>query len=58
MVWLFIKDIPKTSWLIPRFHLRVHITPIRKANMKIQVSAYAGKDVEKEHSFTDGGITN
>jgi hypothetical protein len=42
----------KTTW-------RFHLTPIRMANIKISVTADAGKDVEKEeYSSIVGGITN
>jgi hypothetical protein len=37
--------------------LRFHLTPVRIAKIKIQVTADAGKDVEKkEHSSFAGGI--
>jgi hypothetical protein len=37
--------------------LRFHLTPVRMAKSKIQVTAGAGKDVEKEqHSSIAGGI--
>ena len=39
--------------------LRFHLTLVRMAQSKIQVTADAGKDVEKEeHSSIAGGITN
>ena len=39
--------------------LRFHLTPVRMAKIKIQVTADAGMDVEKEeHSSTDGRIAN
>ena len=39
--------------------LRFHFTPIRMAKIKIQVTADAGKDVEKEeHSSIVGGIAS
>jgi hypothetical protein len=39
----------------PRFHL----TPVRMARIKIQVTADAGEDVEKEeHSSIAGGIAS
>ena len=37
--------------------LRLHLTPVRMAKIKIQVTADAGVDVEKEeHSSIVGGI--
>jgi hypothetical protein len=37
--------------------LRFHLTPVRMAKIKIQVTADAGEDVEKEeHSSIVGGI--
>ena len=37
--------------------LRLHFTPVRMAKIKIQVTADAGEDVEKEeHSSIVGGI--
>ena len=37
--------------------LRFYLTPVRMAKTKIQVTADAGVDVEKEeHSFIVGGI--
>jgi hypothetical protein len=37
--------------------LKFHLTPVRMARPKIQVTADAGKDVEKEeHSPKAGGI--
>ena len=37
--------------------LRFHLTPVRMAKIKTQVTADAGEDVEKEeHSSTVGGI--
>jgi hypothetical protein len=39
--------------------LRFHLTPVRIAKIKPQVTADAGKDVEKkEHSSIAGGITS
>jgi hypothetical protein len=39
--------------------LRLHLTPVRMAKIKLQVTADAGKDVEKEeHSFIVGGISS
>jgi hypothetical protein len=39
--------------------LRFHLTPIRMAKIKTQVTADAGEDVEKEeHSSTVGGIAS
>jgi hypothetical protein len=39
--------------------LRFYLTPVRMAKIKIQVTADAGKDVEKEeHSSIDGGIVS
>ena len=39
--------------------LRFHITPVRMANIKTQVTADAGEDVEKEeHSSIAGGIAS
>jgi hypothetical protein len=36
--------------------LRFHLTPVRMAKIKSQVTAGTGEDVEKEeHSFTVGG---
>jgi hypothetical protein len=37
--------------------LRLHLTPVRMAKIKTQVTADVGEDVEKgEHSSTSGGI--
>jgi hypothetical protein len=39
--------------------LRFHLTPVRMAKIKIQVTADTGKNVEKEeHSSIVGGIAN
>ena len=39
--------------------LRFHLTPVRMAKIKIQVTADAGEDVEKEeHSSIVGGIAS
>jgi hypothetical protein len=39
--------------------LRFHLTPVRMAKIKIQVTADADKDVEKEeHSSIAGGIAS
>ena len=39
--------------------LRFHLTPVRMAKIKIQVTADAGEDVEKEeHSSIAGGIAS
>jgi hypothetical protein len=39
--------------------LRFHLTPVRMAKIKFQVSEDAGEDVEKEeHSFISGGIAS
>jgi hypothetical protein len=39
--------------------LRSHLTPVRMARSKIQVTADAGEDVEKEeHSSITGGIAS
>jgi hypothetical protein len=39
--------------------LRFHLTPIRMAKSKPQVTTHVGEDVEKEkHSSIDGGIAN
>ena len=39
--------------------LRFHLTPVRMAKIKIQVTEDAGKDVEKEeHSSIVGGIAS
>jgi hypothetical protein len=39
--------------------LRFHLTPVRMAKIKIQVTADTGKDVEKEeHSSIAGGIAS
>jgi hypothetical protein len=39
--------------------LRFHFTPVRMAKIKTQVTADAGKDVEKEeHSSIVGGIAS
>ena len=39
--------------------MRFHLTPVRKAKIKIPVTADAGKDVEKEkHSSIVGGIAS
>jgi hypothetical protein len=39
--------------------LRFHLTPVRVAKIRAQVTADAGKDVEKEvHFSTAGGIAN
>jgi hypothetical protein len=39
--------------------LRFHLTPVRMGKSKIQVTADAGKDVEKEeHSSIVGGIAS
>ena len=39
--------------------LRFHLTPVRMARSKIQVTADAGKDVEKEeHSSIVGGFAS
>ena len=36
--------------------LRFHLTPVRWLGSKSQVTVGTGKDVDKEHSFTTGGI--
>ena len=39
--------------------LRFHLIPVRMAEIKTQVTAYAGEDVEKEeHSSIVGGIAS
>jgi hypothetical protein len=39
--------------------LRFHLTPVRMVKIKTQVTADAGKDVEKEeHSSIAGGIAS
>ena len=39
--------------------LRFHLTPVRMAKIKNQLTADVGEDVEKEeHSSIDGGITS
>jgi hypothetical protein len=39
--------------------LRFHLTPVKMAKIKIQVTADAGEDVEKEeHSSIVGGISS
>ena len=39
--------------------LRFHLTPVRMAKIKIQMTSDAGKDVEKEeHSSTVGGVVS
>jgi hypothetical protein len=39
--------------------LRFHLTPVRMAQIKTQVTADAGEDMEKEeHSFIAGGIAS
>jgi hypothetical protein len=39
--------------------LRFHLTPVRTAKIKTQVTADAGKDVKKEeHSSIAGGIVS
>jgi hypothetical protein len=38
--------------------LRFHLIPVRMARLKTQVTADAGKDVEKEHSFIAGGTAS
>jgi hypothetical protein len=39
--------------------LRFHLTPVRMAKIKIQVTADAGENVEKEErSFIAGGIAS
>ena len=39
--------------------LKFHLTPVRMAKIKIQVTADAGEDVEKkEHSSIVGGIAS
>ena len=39
--------------------LRFHLTPVRMAKIKIQVTADAGEDVEREeHSSIASGISN
>jgi hypothetical protein len=39
--------------------LRIHLTPVRISKSKTQVTADAGKDVEKEeHSSIAGGIAS
>jgi hypothetical protein len=35
--------------------LRFHLTPVRMAKIKIQVTADAGEDVEKEEHFSIAG---
>jgi hypothetical protein len=35
--------------------LRFHLTPVIMANIKSQVTAHVGKDVEKEEYFSIGG---
>jgi hypothetical protein len=38
-------------------NVRFHLTPVRMAKIKTQVTASAGEDLEKEeHSSTTGGI--
>ena len=39
--------------------LRFHLTPVRMSKIKLQVTAHAGEDVEKEeHSSIAGGIAH
>ena len=39
--------------------MRIHLTPIRMANIKTQVTTDAGEDVEKEENFSIvGGIAS
>jgi hypothetical protein len=39
--------------------LRFHLTPVRMAKIKTQVTADAGEDVEKEEHFSiSGGIAS
>ena len=63
--WMVEKNLRKSSSSLAiremqiKATLRLHLTPVRLAMIKIQVTADAGQDVEKEEHFsTAGGVAS